>query len=299
MKEERRKKVVQKKNLNHSSAQFQNDLDDHLEAAEEEGESEPILDNMIADAFMIECEGCKQILHTDTFFRHASKAQKCKEVYGERLEIMKKEKRKNVRKLSNQKNKTSTQEYQSKYYVKNKDSISKQKSQRFQQNLSKEKDIKKDEYDSKSLLLRNDRLERRIEKLINAWKDCRDQDVKQLRKSDAMFMDDALSLKMFDMSEKVKQTVKIFEKKLDNTIDEWKLRDKKKYNLDLEKLLDEWKIYARKTDNSFKNIEKATGKDLTCYQCIISERKCYPKCESANDNSTNKIQKFIPYDIEI
>ena len=299
MKEERRKKVVQKKNLNYSSAQFQNDLDDHLEAAEEEGESEPILDNMIADAFMIECEGCKQILHTDTFFRHASKAQKCKEVYGERLEIMKKEKRKNVRKLSNQKNKTSTQEHQSKYYVKNKDSISKQKSQRFQQNLSKEKDIKKDEYDSKSLLLRNDRLERRIEKLINAWKDCRDQDVKQLRKSDAMFMDDALSLKMFDMSEKVKQTVKIFEKKLDNTIDEWKLRDKKKYNLDLEKLLDEWKIYARKTDNSFKNIEKATGKDLTCYQCIISERKCYPKCESANDNSTNKIQKFIPYDIEI
>ena len=299
MKEERRKKVVQKKNLNYSSAQFQNDLDDHLEAAEEEGESEPILDNMIADAFMIECEGCKQILHTDTFFRHASKAQKCKEVYGERLEIMKKEKRKNVRKLSNQKNKTSTQEYQSKYYVKNKDSISKQKSQRFQQNLSKEKDIKKDEYDSKSLLLRNDRLERRIEKLINAWKDCRDQDVKQLRKSDAMFMDDALSLKMFDMSEKVKQTVKIFEKKLDNTIDEWKLRDKKKYNLDLEKLLDEWKIYARKTDNSFRSIEKATGKDLTCYQCIISERKCYPKCESANDNSTNKIQKFIPYDIEI
>ena len=299
MKEERRKKVVQKKNLNYSSAQFQNDLDDHLEAAEEEGESEPILDNMIADAFMIECEGCKQILHTDTFFRHASKAQKCKEVYGERLEIMKKEKRKNVRKLSNQKNKTSTQEYQSKYYVKNKDSISKQKSQRFQQNLSKEKDIKKDEYDSKSLLLRNDRLERRIEKLINAWKDCRDQDVKQLRKSDAMFMDDALSLKMFDMSEKVKQTVKIFEKKLDNTIDEWKLRDKKKYNLDLEKLLDEWKIYARKTDNSFKNIEKATGKDLTCYQCIISERKCYPKCESANDDPTNKIQKFIPYDIEI
>ena len=299
MKEERRKKVVQKKNLNYSSAQFQNDLDDHLEAAEEEGESEPILDNMIADAFMIECEGCKQILHTDTFFRHASKAQKCKEVYGERLEIMKKEKRKNVRKLSNQKNKTSAQEYQSKYYVKNKDSISKQKSQRFQQNLSKEKDIKKDEYDSKSLLLRNDRLERRIEKLINAWKDCRDQDVKQLRKSDAMFMDDALSLKMFDMSEKVKQTVKIFEKKLDNTIDEWKLRDKKKYNLDLEKLLDEWKMYARKTDNSFKNIEKATGKDLTCYQCIISERKCYPKCESANDNSTNKIQKFIPYDIEI
>ena len=299
MKEERRKKVVQKKNLNHSRAQFQNDLDDHLEAAEEEGESEPILDNMIADAFMIECEGCKQILHTDTFFRHASKAQKCKEVYGERLEIMKKEKRKNVRKLSNQKNKTSTQEYQSKYYVKNKDSISKQKSQRFQQNLSKEKDIKKDEYDSKSLLVRNDRLERRIEKLINAWKDCRDQDVKQLRKSDAMFMDDALSLKMFDMSEKVKQTVKIFEKKLDNTIDEWKLRDKKKYNLDLEKLLDEWKIYARKTDNSFKNIEKATGKDLTCYQCIISERKCYPKCESANDDPTNKIQKFIPYDIEI
>ena len=289
MKEERRKKVVQKKNLNYSSAQFQNDLDDHLEAAEEEGESEPILDNMIADAFMIECEGCKQILHTDTFFRHASKAQKCKEVYGERLEIMKKEKRKNVRKLSNQKNKTSAQEYQSKYYVKNKDSISKQKSQRFQQNLSKEKDIKKDEYDSKSLLLRNDRLERRIEKLINAWKDCRDQDVKQLRKSDAMFMDDALSLKMFDMSEKVKQTVKIFEKKLDNTIDEWKLRDKKKYNLDLEKLLDEWKIYARKTDNSFKNIEKATGKDLTCYQCIISERKCYPKCESANDDPTNKI----------
>ena len=299
MKEERRKKVVQKKNLNYSSAQFQNDLDDHLEAAEEEGESEPILDNMIADAFMIECEGCKQILHTDTFFRHASKAQKCKEVYGERLEIMKKEKRKNVRKLSNQKNKTSTQEYQSKYYVKNKDSISKQKSQRFQQNLSKEKDIKKDEYDSKSLLLRNDRLERRIEKLINAWKDCRDQDVKQLRKSDAMFMDDALSLKMFDMSEKVKQTVKIFEKKLDNTIDEWKLRDKKKYNLDLEKLLDEWKIYARKTDNSFRSIEKATGKDLTCYQCIISERKCYPKCESANDDLTNKIQKFIPYDIEI
>ena len=299
MKEERRKKVVQKKNLNYSSAQFQNDLDDHLEAAEEEGESEPILDNMIADAFMIECEGCKQILHTDTFFRHASKAQKCKEVYGERLEIMKKEKRKNVRKLSNQKNKTSAQEYQSKYYVKNKDSISKQKSQRFQQNLSKEKDIKKDEYDSKSLLLRNDRLERRIEKLINAWKDCRDQDVKQLRKSDAMFMDDALSLKMFDMSEKVKQTVKIFGKKLDNTIDEWKLRDKKKYNLDLEKLLDEWKIYARKTDNSFRSIEKATGKDLTCYQCIISERKCYPKCESANDNSTNKIQKFIPYDIEI
>ena len=299
MKEERRKKVVQKKNLNHRSAQFQNDLDDHLEIAEEEGESEPILENMIADAFMIECEGCKQILHTDTFFRHASKAQKCKEVYGERLEIMKKEKRKKVRKLSNQKNKTSIQEYKSKYNENNKESSSKQKSQRFQQNLSKEKDIKADEYIGKSLRIRNDRLERRIEKLINEWKECRDQDIKQLRTSDAMFMDDQLSLELFDMKEKVKETVKIFERKLENTIDEWQFRDKKKYNLDLEKLFDEWKIYARKTDNSFRSIEKATGKDLTCYQCIISERKCYPKCESANDDPTNKIQKFIPYDIEI
>ena len=56
---------------------------------EDEGES---LDDLINDGFMIKCEGCDQILKTNTFFKHASHSQKCKAVYGERLEVMKKEK---------------------------------------------------------------------------------------------------------------------------------------------------------------------------------------------------------------
>ena len=296
MRKERRKEAVRKGTQALRNIQFENDLDDQLEAGEEEGQT---LDDLIENGYMIKCEGCNQILKTDTFFKHASQAQKCKKVYGERLEVMKKEKRKKVRQLSEKKNKVPIQEFQAKYYVKNKELVGKQKSQKFQENLSKEKDIEKAEDFDNWLLRRNYDLERRIKKIIIAWKDCRDQDVKQLRKSDAMFMDDSLSLEVFNMKEKINQTVKEYETKLENTIDEWKLRDRKKYNLNLEKLFDEWKMYARNIDNSFKGIEKATGKNLTCYQCIISGRHCYPRCESTIDETDNKIQKLKPYDLEI
>ena len=289
MRKARREEVV-KKGI---QAKFENELDIQVDVCEENGKT---LDDLLEDGYMIKCEGCNQILQTNTFFRHASKAQKCKNVYGERLEIMKKEKRKKVRQLSQKKNKAHTQKYQAKYqptyHAKNKELVSKQKSQKFQENLSAEKEIRGDEYFNNRLLTKNDDLEKRIKRIINAWKDCRGQDVKEFRKSDAMLKNDRIPLEIFNMNERVTQTVKQYESKLMNTIDEWKSRDRKKYNVELEQLFNEWKIYSRKTDDSFKDIEKATGKNLTCNRCIIRETQCYPKCESTIDEKDNKIQKL-------
>ena len=96
MREERKKESDRKRKQHDRSIGFKMTLEDHLEVFKEEGES---LDDNIENGFMIKCEGCNLIFNTDTFFKHASHAKKCKEVYGERLEIMKKEKRK-----KNQKN---------------------------------------------------------------------------------------------------------------------------------------------------------------------------------------------------
>ena len=296
MREERKKESDRKRKQHDRSIGFKMTLEDHLEVFKEEGES---LDDNIENGFMIKCEGCNLIFNTDTFFKHASHAKKCKEVYGERLEIMKKEKRKKIRKISEQKNKASIQEYQSKYHAKKKDSIHNQKSQKFQDHLSKQKVLKQDKRVNKIHRERNEDVEKTIRKLINSWKECRENDVKELKKSDTLLNNATLPLEIFNMNEKVKETVTQYESKLENTIDEWRLRDRKKYNLALEQLFVEWKMHAKKIDHSFRDLEKATAKNLTCYQCIISETKCYPKCESNIHEQDYKIQKLMPYDFEI
>ena len=93
-----------------------------------------------------------------------------------------------------------------------------------------------------------------------------------------MLKGDNISLQIFSMNEKVDQTVKKFQNKLKETEKEWELRDGRKYNDTLEKLLEEWKKDARKADHLFKETEKAIGKNLTCYECIIRGSNCFPKC---------------------
>ena len=212
---------------------------------------------------------------------------------------MKKEKRRKIRQISHNKNKEKNNQINKEYQAKNKESIGKRKSEKFQENLAKEKEIREDKFINNGLGNRNYTLEKKLRKIINEWKNCRGQDVKEFRKSDAMLKNSAISLEIVNMNEKVNETTKQYETKLENTIDEWKFRDERKYNLDLEQLFDEWKMYAKKMDHSFKDIEKAIGKNLTCYQCIIRHFKCYPKCESTIDEKDDKIQKLTPYELEI
>ena len=293
MREERRKEVSQKKNQTILSFQHQDVLQE-VEEMCEEGES---LDDLINDGFMIKCEGCDQILKTNTFFKHASHSQKCKAVYGERLEMMKKEKRRKIRQISHNKNKEKNKQIVKEYQSKNKESIGKRRAKKFLENSAKEKEIREDERISSGLNNRNITLDRTLKKLISKWKDCRCQDVKEFRKSDAMLKNNAISIEIANMNQKVNETAKQYETKLENTIEE--SRDRRKLNLDLQQIFEDWKMYAKKTDHSFKDIEKATGRNLTCYQCIIRNFNCYPKCESTIDEKDDKIQKLIPYELEI
>ena len=293
MREERRKEVSQKKNQTILSFQHQDVLQE-VEEMCEEGES---LDDLINDGFMIKCEGCDQILKTNTFFKHASHSQKCKAVYGERLEMMKKEKRRKIRQISHNKNKEKNKQIVKEYQSKNKESIGKRRAKKFLENSAKEKEIREDERISSRLNNRNITLDRTLKKLISKWKDCRCQDVKEFRKSDAMLKNNAISIEIANMNQKVNETAKQYETKLENTIEE--SRDRRKLNLDLQQIFEDWKMYAKKTDHSFKDIEKATGRNLTCYQCIIRNFNCYPKCESTIDEKDDRIQKLIPYELEI
>ena len=293
MREERRKEVSQKKNQTILSFQHQDVLQE-VEEMCEEGES---LDDLINDGFMIKCEGCDQILKTNTFFKHASHSQKCKAVYGERLEMMKKEKRRKIRQISHNKNKEKNKQIVKEYQSKNKESIGKRRAKKFLENSAKEKEIREDERISSGLNNRNITLDRTLKKLISKWKDCRCQDVKEFRKSDAMLKNNAISIEIANMNQKVNETAKQYETKLENTIEE--SRDRRKLNLDLQQIFEDWKMYAKKTDHSFKDIEKATGRNLTCYQCIIRNFNCYPKCESTIDEKDDRIQKLIPYELEI
>ena len=106
-----------------------------LNAMDEAKEKGGTLKDMIKDGYMIKCEGCGQLLHNDTFFKHASHSKKCKEAYGPRLEIMKKEKRKEVKSFSYKKNKEKSDEY----YQKNKMDIAEKKKQRLEESKVKER----------------------------------------------------------------------------------------------------------------------------------------------------------------
>ena len=290
MRDERKKEVGRKKVQKFRSLQHETNLKDEEEACETDGGS---LNDLIDDGYMIKCEGCNQILQTDTFFKHASHAQKCKAVYGERLEIMKTEKRKKVQQISFEKNHEKNKEKQQDYYVKNKASVRKKRSSTFQENSIKEDIIKKEKMLNTALRENNDRLESKIGKLINAWKQCRGMDVKEFTKKYDTVKDADICSKILSMKEKVDKTVKQFQNKLKNSEVEWQLRDRKKYNLVLEELIEEWMMYARKVDHSFKELEKASGKKLTCYQCIVTGSNCYPKCKNGFDD-----EKLKPYEFE-
>ena len=290
MRDERKKEVVRKKNQTFRSLQYESELEDEKIACEQDGRS---LNDLIENGYMIKCEGCGQILQTDTFFKHASHAQKCKAVYGERLEIMKKEKRKKVQKLSYEKNHEKNKEKLQDYHVKNKESILKRKSTTFKENSTKEDMIKKDKSYDTVLLLNNHTLESKIEKLIDAWKDCRGKDLKEFNKKYDSVKDAEICLEIFCMKEKVDKTVEQFQNKLKNSKVEWHLRDRKKYNSVLEELREEWMMNARKVDHSFKELEKASGKKLTCYQCIVRGSNCYPKCQSSFNDEKLKPYEFL------
>ena len=133
MRNERRNEVERRKNQSYRP--YNRDLKD---ATKEAKEKDCTLEEMIEDDYMIKCEGCNQLLHTDTFFRHASRAKRCKEAYGPRLEAMKKEKRRDVKAFSYKKNQAKSKDY----YLKNKEKISEQKKERFQENKLKKKEAK-------------------------------------------------------------------------------------------------------------------------------------------------------------
>ena len=139
MRNERRNEVERRKNQSYRP--YNRDLKD---ATKEAKEKDCTLEEMIEDDYMIKCEGCNQLLHTDTFFRHASRAKRCKEAYGPRLEAMQKEKRRDVKAFSYKKNQAKSKDY----YLKNKEKISEQKKERFQENKLKKKEAKekKDRY---------------------------------------------------------------------------------------------------------------------------------------------------------
>ena len=162
MRNERRNEVERRKNQSYRP--YNRDLKD---ATKEAKEKDCTLEEMIEDDYMIKCEGCNQLLHTDTFFRHASRAKRCKEAYGPRLEAMKKEKRRDVKAFSYKKNQAKSKDY----YLKNKEKISEQKKERFQENKLKKKEAKEKKDRDFKLFDEYNELARKFTRQIYDWRD--------------------------------------------------------------------------------------------------------------------------------
>ena len=193
MRDDRQKEVQRKKQQNLSRIQHESNLEDIKAEFEEEGES---LEDLEEDGYLIKCEGCNQLLQTDTFFRHASRSKKCKAAYGERLEIMKIEKRKKVKQKNYRKHKVEYNEKSKNYSSKNKESIAETKRKTHLDNISKENAIKRQKKSDEYYITENYNLEKKIRRLITAWKNCRDQDIKQFRKNVNMLKDAKISLEI-------------------------------------------------------------------------------------------------------
>ena len=112
-----------------------NDVD--IEETKENFEESGIdWDEALEIGTVIKCEGCDQTFFGGTFYKHVSHTKKCKDAYGARFELMKKENRRIIRSISYNKN----SEKARKYHLDNKESRNSRKKQRY--NEDKEKELK-------------------------------------------------------------------------------------------------------------------------------------------------------------
>ena len=258
MKDERKIEVARKRNSS-------TDVHEAKKEAKEKGCTlEQALEDMIEDGYMIKCEGCEQFLHTDTFFKHASHSKRCKEVYGPRLEAMKKEKRREVKAFSYKRN----QEKSKDYYIKNKETISKQKKQKFQENKLQKKEAKEEKDRDFKLFDEYDQLARKFKKQIYDWRDCRHQDYKDANEETQSRIKTIIS-KVGDVSEE-------FYRKISKRWSELSGTDYDLQKRSAEKHFEDWKNQAKLLDDSLKAIVDI---ELTCYHCFRNDN-CTPNCEN-------------------
>ena len=282
--DERRKEIQRKRDQYKLVAKNAGDVINAKKEAKEKGAT---LEDMIEDGYMIKCEGCGQLLHTDTFFKHASHSKKCKEAYGPRLEIMKKEKRKEVKSFSYKKNKEKSDDY----YQKNKMDIAEKKKQRLEESKVKEKEEKKQKSINDRLHKENDCYKRKIQDLIRDWRDSRLHDRKKFSK----IANPETKEMIQNMISKICDSDEEFRNKISKSF--WQFKGA----FDLQKQFvenhfEDWKKEAKLLDDSFKTI---VHEELTCFQCYKNEKNCTSNCEFPSDLSSNITKKVESPDIDM
>ena len=241
---------------------------------------------------VIKCEGCDQTFFGGTFYKHVSHARKCKDAYGARFELMKKENRRTIRRISYKKN----SEEAKKYHSDNKESRNSRKRQRY--NEEKEEELKQKEL-KRAKEIENEKNQQRkssdenIKRQLTIWKNCRTSDINKFK---SISINENLAPKIKNLSDKIQETVKEFEFKINNLAIRAKdISSMKEINSSYQALREEWRTHLEAVDVLFNDLAKSLATRTKCFSCTYMklEKGIYPclscsKITESNDSVKTK-----------
>ena len=240
------------------------------------------------NGFILKCEGCDESFFTDKFFKHVSHSKRCKEAIGkEKFELMKKEKRKMVRSYSYKKNEIKYKEKAKISYSKNKETKNDRKKEKYnekRQEILKELEIKK-----KEEAVESPRISRKITRAdfekysgheLAMWKNCR---IKDINKFESTNVREDLIPKISTLINELNETVKEFEKKIDDIVLSTKEINEMKEIKSLHANYDiEFQDHHTKVDNSFKEMATTLATRILCFECIhMKSRRMIFVCDGS------------------
>ena len=225
-----------------------NDVD--IEETKENFEESGIdWDEALEIGTVIKCEGCDQTFFGGTFYKHVSHTKKCKDAYGARFELMKKENRRIIRHMSYKKN----SEKAKKYHSDNKKSRNSRKKQIY--NEEKEEELKQKELKRAKEIEADKNQQRKssnefIRRQLTIWENCRTSDINKFK---TICTNENLAPKIKDLSDKIQETVKEFELKINNLAIRVKdISSIKEINSFYKALGEEWRTHFEAVDVLFK-----------------------------------------------
>ena len=271
IKKERRKDIDRVSRAEATKWASFDDLALEQKIAEENGDN---WEQFHENGLILKCEGCDESYFTDTFFKHISHSKRCKEILGEeKFESMKKEKRKMVRHQNYKNNEVKYKEKAKIYHSKNKKTRNDRKKEKYneeRQEILKELEIKKKEEAVKSAIISRKHARDDFEKYsrheLALWKNCRNKDI---NKFEATNVREDLSTKISTLTFELNETVREFEKKIDNIVLSTKEMNEMKEIKSLHNnFRSEFRNHHTKVDNSFKEMAAILATRILCFQCI-------------------------------
>ena len=236
---------------------------------------------------VMKCEGCDQTFFGGTFYKHVSHTKKCKDAYGARFELMKKENRRIIRSISYNKN----SEKARKYHSDNKEFRNSRKKQRY--NEDKEKELKQKEL-KRAKEIEKDKNQLRksgdenIKRQLTIWKNCRITDINKFK---SISINDNQTSQINDLSSKIQETVKEFELKSNNLAIRVKdISSIKEISSCYHALHEEWRSHLEAVDSIFNNLAMSLATRTKCFWCTYMklEKGIYP-CLSCSQITESKV----------